>query len=100
MEICTLHSGELRSKPPHERRRERAREFFPAWSVYFESSGDIRRDVFLLDSGDAFEDAEGRDDKDLVRLGQRDELVGKIQEAYGISRDEADRQVKDWEKLN
>jgi uncharacterized protein YjbJ (UPF0337 family) len=32
--------------------------------------------------------------------GQRDELVGKIQEAYGISRDEADRQVKEWEKLN
>jgi uncharacterized protein YjbJ (UPF0337 family) len=32
--------------------------------------------------------------------GQRDELVGKIQEAYGISRDEADRQVKDWEKLH
>ena len=32
--------------------------------------------------------------------GQRDELVGKIQEAYGISRDEADREVKEWEKLN
>jgi uncharacterized protein YjbJ (UPF0337 family) len=32
--------------------------------------------------------------------GQRDELVGKIQEAYGISRDEADRQVRDWERLN
>ena len=32
--------------------------------------------------------------------GQRDQLVGKIQEAYGISRDEADQQVKDWEKLN
>jgi uncharacterized protein YjbJ (UPF0337 family) len=32
--------------------------------------------------------------------GQRDELVGKIQEAYGISRDEADRQVEDWEKLH
>jgi uncharacterized protein YjbJ (UPF0337 family) len=32
--------------------------------------------------------------------GKRDELVGKIQEAYGISRDEADRQVRDWEKLN
>jgi uncharacterized protein YjbJ (UPF0337 family) len=32
--------------------------------------------------------------------GQRDQLVGKIQEAYGISRDEADRQVQEWEKLN
>jgi uncharacterized protein YjbJ (UPF0337 family) len=32
--------------------------------------------------------------------GKRDELIGKIQEAYGISRDEADRQVRDWEKLH
>jgi uncharacterized protein YjbJ (UPF0337 family) len=32
--------------------------------------------------------------------GERDELVGKIQEAYGITRDEADRQVRDWEKLH
>ncbi|HEU5293425.1 MAG TPA: CsbD family protein [Burkholderiaceae bacterium] len=29
--------------------------------------------------------------------GKRDELVGQVQEAYGVSRDEADRQVKDWE---
>ena len=29
--------------------------------------------------------------------GRRDQLSGKIQESYGISRDEADRQVKDWE---
>jgi uncharacterized protein YjbJ (UPF0337 family) len=32
--------------------------------------------------------------------GQRDQLVGKIQEAYGMTRDEADRQVQEWEKLN
>lgn len=29
--------------------------------------------------------------------GKRDQLVGKIQESYGIGRDEAERQVKDWE---
>jgi uncharacterized protein YjbJ (UPF0337 family) len=29
--------------------------------------------------------------------GSRDRLAGKIQESYGIGRDEADRQVKDWE---
>lgn len=28
--------------------------------------------------------------------GHRDQLVGKIQEAYGISKDEAERQVNDW----
>jgi uncharacterized protein YjbJ (UPF0337 family) len=32
--------------------------------------------------------------------GRRDQLVGKIQETYGISRDEADRQVQDWEKMH
>jgi uncharacterized protein YjbJ (UPF0337 family) len=30
--------------------------------------------------------------------GNRDMLVGKIQEEYGITQEEADRQVKDWEK--
>jgi uncharacterized protein YjbJ (UPF0337 family) len=29
--------------------------------------------------------------------GNRDQLVGKIQERYGCARDEAERQVKDWE---
>jgi uncharacterized protein YjbJ (UPF0337 family) len=28
--------------------------------------------------------------------GRHDELVGKVQERYGIARDEAERQVKDW----
>ena len=31
--------------------------------------------------------------------GHRDELVGKIQEAYGINRDTAEKQVKAWESL-
>jgi uncharacterized protein YjbJ (UPF0337 family) len=30
--------------------------------------------------------------------GKRDQLVGRVQEAYGISRDDADRQVSDWER--
>ena len=35
----------------------------------------------------------------LVQIaGKRDQLVGKIQETYGIGRDEADRQVKEWER--
>jgi uncharacterized protein YjbJ (UPF0337 family) len=29
--------------------------------------------------------------------GHREELVGRIQERYGIARDEADRQVREWE---
>lgn len=28
--------------------------------------------------------------------GRREELVGRIQERYGIARDEAERQVEDW----
>ena len=40
-------------------------------------------------------------DDQLTQInGRRDQLVGKIQESYGISRDEADRQVRDWEKMN
>jgi uncharacterized protein YjbJ (UPF0337 family) len=36
------------------------------------------------------------DELDQVQ-GRREELVGRIQEKYGIARDEADRQVRDWE---
>jgi len=32
--------------------------------------------------------------------GRRDQLVGKIQECYGIARDEAERQVTNWEAQN
>lgn len=30
--------------------------------------------------------------------GQRDQLLGQIEENYGVGRDEAERQVKDWEE--
>jgi uncharacterized protein YjbJ (UPF0337 family) len=35
------------------------------------------------------------DDLDVVE-GRRTELVGKIQERYGIAKDEAERQVDSW----
>jgi uncharacterized protein YjbJ (UPF0337 family) len=35
------------------------------------------------------------DDLDVVQ-GQRESLVGKIQERYGIARDEAERQVDEF----
>ncbi len=35
-----------------------------------------------------------------VIAGQRDQLVGKIQESYGVAKDEAEQQVKDWESNN
>jgi uncharacterized protein YjbJ (UPF0337 family) len=36
-------------------------------------------------------------DDDLDRMaGQRDQLIGKIQERYGCSREEAEKQVDDW----
>jgi uncharacterized protein YjbJ (UPF0337 family) len=36
-------------------------------------------------------------DNDLTVInGQHDQLVGRIQERYGIARDEAERQIKLW----
>lgn len=32
--------------------------------------------------------------------GKRTELAGRIQEAYGISKDEAEKQIKDFEDRN
>jgi len=38
-------------------------------------------------------------DNDLdVIAGQKDQLVGRIQERYGIQKDEAQRQVEDWSR--
>jgi uncharacterized protein YjbJ (UPF0337 family) len=37
------------------------------------------------------------DDLDVI-AGQREELVGRIQNAYGLARDEAERQVAEWER--
>ena len=37
------------------------------------------------------------DDLDVVD-GKREELAGKIQNRYGIAKDEAERQIDDWER--
>ena len=38
-------------------------------------------------------------DDDVTRIeGKRDVLIGKIQERYGIAQDEAERQVKQFER--
>ncbi len=38
------------------------------------------------------------DDRLDVIAGRRDELRGEIQKAYGVSRDEAEKQIKEFEK--
>lgn len=38
------------------------------------------------------------DDLELVK-GKRDELAGRIQERYGIAKDEAERQIDDWTRV-
>jgi uncharacterized protein YjbJ (UPF0337 family) len=39
------------------------------------------------------------DDLDII-AGQHDQLVGKIQERYGLTKEEAMKQVKDWNAVN
>jgi uncharacterized protein YjbJ (UPF0337 family) len=38
------------------------------------------------------------DDLDVI-AGKRDQLVGLIQKKYGIAREEAERQVRDFERV-
>jgi uncharacterized protein YjbJ (UPF0337 family) len=40
------------------------------------------------------------DDDLTVIEGQKDQLVGRVQERYGIARDEAQRQVDEWNRAN
>ena len=38
-------------------------------------------------------------DDDLAYVaGHRDQLLGRLQERYGIARDQAEKQVKEWER--
>jgi uncharacterized protein YjbJ (UPF0337 family) len=38
-------------------------------------------------------------DDDLAKIeGQRDQLVGRIQERYGLGKEQAERQVSEWER--
>ena len=40
-------------------------------------------------------------DDDLTQInGSREKLLGKIQEAYGRSREDAEREIKEWEKTS
>ena len=38
------------------------------------------------------------DDDISFVAGKRDQLSGKIQERYGVAKDEAERQVSEWER--
>lgn len=40
------------------------------------------------------------DDHIDVIAGKRDELAGKIQETYGVTKDEAEKQIKTFEEHN
>lgn len=40
------------------------------------------------------------DDNLDVIAGKRDQLLGKIQESYGITKDEAEKQIKKFEERN
>ncbi len=40
-------------------------------------------------------------DSDWTQVsGKRDQLVGRIQERYGYTKDEAEREVDEWERAN
>jgi len=38
------------------------------------------------------------DDELAIIGGRREQLAGRIQQAYGLSKEEADRQLKNWER--
>jgi uncharacterized protein YjbJ (UPF0337 family) len=38
------------------------------------------------------------DDQLYVVAGRRDQLSGRIQEVYGVTKDEADRQLNNWQR--
>jgi uncharacterized protein YjbJ (UPF0337 family) len=39
------------------------------------------------------------DDLDVME-GHRDQFLGRVQERYGVAKEEAEKQLKDWETKN
>jgi uncharacterized protein YjbJ (UPF0337 family) len=39
------------------------------------------------------------DDLDVI-AGKRDQLLGRIQQRHGLAKDQADEQVREWERRN
>ena len=40
------------------------------------------------------------DDHLEVIAGKRDQLAGKIQETYGVTQEEAEKQISEWQKMH
>lgn len=40
------------------------------------------------------------DDHWTIVAGRRDQRAGKIQESYGIGKDQAERRLRDWKRCN
>jgi uncharacterized protein YjbJ (UPF0337 family) len=50
-------------------------------------------------TGSAKENWSKLTDEDFIQIsGKREQLAGKLQQAYGISKREADKQIWDWGK--
>jgi uncharacterized protein YjbJ (UPF0337 family) len=48
--------------------------------------------------GNAKQEWEALSDAQLDMIaGKRDELIGRIQEAYGMSKEETEKQIADWQ---
>ena len=56
----------------------------------------FERETSRMIARQALELIEALDQFDVI-AGKRDVLAGKIQETYGVTRDDAERQVRDWE---
>ncbi len=39
------------------------------------------------------------DDDLSIVAGRRDQLIGKIQERYGVAKDDAEKQIAQWQRL-
>jgi uncharacterized protein YjbJ (UPF0337 family) len=84
MQRCLFEAGNrTRNRNPHERRQ------FMNWDriegEWKQMKGSVKEQWGKLTD----------DDLD-VAAGKRDQLVGKVQNRYGIAKDEAEKQIDDW----
>ncbi len=96
--ILSKHAIGLWPIPTEE---ERLKTFFAGFKKEYEMNWDIVAGNWSQFKGKVKSQwGKLTDDQLKVIGGKRDVLSGKIQEAYGISKDEADKQVRQFEDLN
>jgi uncharacterized protein YjbJ (UPF0337 family) len=84
--VRSAEVGDLRPQPHHIRRRGAAMNWDQIEGMWKQAKGKLKEQWGRLTD----------DDLDMI-AGKRDQLLGKLQQKYGWTKEQAEREVNQWE---